>query len=388
MRISYSSLETFQTCPLKFKYQEIEKVKAPKSKEAIVGTAVHNALRFYHGTGPLFPGLNETKEFYRAAWNSAAVSWKNADEELAYFKDGEAMLITYCSLHSPRDATILDLEVKFSASIEDASPSETHSLTGKIDRIDKNEDGTIEIIDYKTAKRMPAQARIDESLQLAIYHIGLKQRWPELRPKKVKLSLYFLRHGEKLSTFGSDEKIGETKNRIVSLIHEINKSDFPPTPGPLCDWCGYRSICPMWAHKYKKSTAAPKENELQAIISEFFSIKDQERNNAKKIKDLRKCIESYYDSEGLERVFGQEGHISRVLQKRFRYDLNTVKEILEPLGLWESVISLDAQKLKKILTSLPSSLAQRVNAARALEREFKIITLSKKTKGFQNVKKT
>ncbi|TSA57417.1 PD-(D/E)XK nuclease family protein, partial [bacterium] len=38
MRISYSSLENFKQCPLKYKFSQIDKIKEPKSKEAIFGT--------------------------------------------------------------------------------------------------------------------------------------------------------------------------------------------------------------------------------------------------------------------------------------------------------------------------------------------------------------
>ena len=58
--------------------------------------------------------------------------------------------------------------------------------------------GLVEI-DYKTGKRMPSQDALNRNLQLSLYSLGLQNRWPHLKPEDIKLSLYFLKHGEKLT---------------------------------------------------------------------------------------------------------------------------------------------------------------------------------------------
>lgn len=46
MLYSHSRLETFENCPLKFKYQYVEKVDVPRrdSIEAFLGSRVHETL--------------------------------------------------------------------------------------------------------------------------------------------------------------------------------------------------------------------------------------------------------------------------------------------------------------------------------------------------------
>ncbi|MEK7646921.1 MAG: PD-(D/E)XK nuclease family protein [Patescibacteria group bacterium] len=63
MRTSYSALDTYKTCPLKYKYQNIDKIKAPKNKEAVFGTVVHEALKFMFEKTPLYPTLDEVVNF-------------------------------------------------------------------------------------------------------------------------------------------------------------------------------------------------------------------------------------------------------------------------------------------------------------------------------------
>ena len=61
-----------------------------------------------------------------------------------------------------------------------------------MDRIDKNADGSFEIIDYKTKRKMPGQKEIDSDLQMSIYQLGLMKKWPHIDSDKIKLSFYFL----------------------------------------------------------------------------------------------------------------------------------------------------------------------------------------------------
>src|SRR3989338_7593405 len=59
MRTSYSALETYKLCPQKYKFQEIDRVPAKKSKAAVFGTHIHSSLRFMFSRDPPFPTLDE-----------------------------------------------------------------------------------------------------------------------------------------------------------------------------------------------------------------------------------------------------------------------------------------------------------------------------------------
>ena len=151
--------------------------------------------------------------------------------------------------------------------IDDPKTGEKHTLSGIMDRIDKNADGGFEIIDYKTKRKMPGQKEIDNDLQMSIYQLGLVKKWPHIDPNKIKLSFYFLKHGEKISTSRTKEQVEETRNFILDTIRDINEkikdgNNFPPTPSPLCDWCEYRQMCPMWKHLYRKQN----EKDLKEIV--------------------------------------------------------------------------------------------------------------------------
>lgn len=346
MRISYSAIETYKNCPLHFKYQELDKIKTPKSIEAVFGTAVHKALRKMFEKSPLFPTTDEVIDFFQEKWHLSltTISDQNEESSRAYFQEGVSMLKNFYKKNPPWNFNVVELESRFEVIIEDKQTQENHVLAGIIDRIDKSPDNNVyEIIDYKTSKRMPSKDTLDKNLQLSIYNLGILKKWPHLKPEDIKLSLYFLKHGEKIETKRILKDLEKTKEEILKIINEIqdlsqNNKEFIPTPSALCDWCGYKKQCPMWRHLYAKESPDLSENSLKMAIEEYFALKTQNQQNNRKISQIQAQINEAMNIQGIERIFGENGYLTRVLLERTTYDMPQIKELLEKLGKWNEVI--------------------------------------------------
>ncbi len=394
MRTSYSSIQTYLQCPQKYKFQEIDKIRAPKSKEAIFGTTIHNALKFMFKSDPLFPTLDEVLGHFREhwplpdTWNAEAKTdprkraWTE-DEEQIWKEEGVRMLKKFYEKNAPWNYTIVDLETRFETMITDEKTGEPHVIAGVIDRVDKLFDGTYEIMDYKTGRKMPSQEALNRDLQLSLYGIALQSRWPHLTADDIKLSLYFLKHGEKLSAKPTQESQEKTKKHVIATIRDIQermraKKPFEPMPSALCNWCGYRPLCPAWRHLYRKeSTPYPSQQQIDKIIQEYFELKKNEQENEKRLAELQNQIKKYMEQEGLTRVFGDEGVISQKTIQRFLYDMEKVEAILSPLGKWEEVLKADEAKLKKLLKELPSEVREAVENERKVVKEYTTLTAKK-----------
>ncbi|MEK7065816.1 MAG: PD-(D/E)XK nuclease family protein [Patescibacteria group bacterium] len=385
MRTSYSALGTFETCPLKYKYQEIEKRKTPKRAEQVFGTVVHSALKRMFERDPLYPTLEEVIDYYGRTWREAAgkVVWikpeQREGEEEMYFAEGVKIITNFYRKNKPWSANAVELESRFSASIVDEQSGEKHVLSGIIDRLDKDpNENTYEIIDYKTGKRMPSADSLADNLQLGLYAIALRARWPHLQASEIKTSLYFLKHNDKVSIAHTDETLARAKTRILTLINEITRrmstDDFQPTPGPLCNYCGFRSLCPMWSHEYKKVEApAPDEKQVSLAISAMFEIKKEESELKKRAAAARSLILLYMEKVGVLRVFGSGGFITKQIQERSAFNMGQVRPILERLQKWETILSPDEKKLSKLLIDLSENDQNEILAA----RERKTITTLK-----------
>lgn len=386
MRTSYSAIDTYLQCPQKYKFQEIDRIKVPKNREAVFGTLIHSTLKFMFCRDPLFPTLDEVINYFRENWpakETLKIPW-SAEEEKTYFEEGVRVLKKFYEKNAPWNFTVVDLESHFEIPLEDKN-GVVHILAGKIDRIDKLPDDTYEIIDYKTGKRMPSRAVLDKDLQLSLYSLGLQKRWPHLRAEDIKLSLYFLKHGEKLSTKITPEATARTKNEILKNINEIQSrlssgKEFEPMPGALCDWCGYKPICPAWSHLYKKTQipGSKSQTEIENIVREYFTLKKSEQTNKIRLAELQEQIKEFMDQGGVTRVFGDEGVISKKNVQRYEYDWEKIKTILSPLGKWEEVLKADENKLRRVLIEIPEDARTFIEKTRTVSKEYAILTASTK----------
>lgn len=379
MRISFTAIETFKQCPQKYKFKYIDRKRAPKSIEAVFGNLIHNVLKFLHSKNPLLPTQEEVLNFYKENWPSSnEVKWKDQNEEISYFNQGVKILIDYYNKNKNLDSKILALESPFELILK--SNQEEHILSGKIDRIDKIKDDLFEIIDYKTTKTMPPQESVDNNLQLSVYYLGILNRWPSLKNATIKVSLYFLKHGEKLSAFIDNEKSEITKEKILSVINDIKKSDFYPLPSSLCDWCGYKNICPMWKHQFEQDYT---EEEIKKAARELFLLSNEIKQNKKRLMELKNIINDYCNKNNLERVFFDEGYITRNLKIIYEYNIEKIKPILESVGLWKDLLSLDKNKLKMIFKKLPLSIKMEIENNKIVSKKIKTLSLKRLKKNSQ-----
>ena len=351
MRISFSLLETYKNCPLKFKYQQLDKIKTPKNIEAVFGNAIHSSLKKLFERTPLFPSLDEVIDHFQNNFAEKVESLNlEPDTIAAYTKEGITLLKNFYKKNPPWNFNVVELESRFSVILEDPENKETHILAGIIDRIDKHEEnGAYEIIDYKTSKRMPSQDDTDKNLQLSIYNLGLLKKWPHLDPEKIKLSLYFLKHGEKAETKRTKEDLENTKTEILKTIREIEdlikkEKEFIPTPSGLCDWCGYQKMCPMWRHLFQSQISnlpatrdlaqrdKSQKDQIPALINKYLELDDQTSQNKRRLAEIKAQIDNFMSQEDITRVFGENAYFTRITQEKEVFDSKKAQEALKKMG--------------------------------------------------------
>lgn len=345
-RTSYSALDIFRQCPQKYKFQAIDKIRAPKSREAVFGNKIHDALKFFHSKYPVSPTLDELLNYLKDIWparhnlgeGGENKIFQDEQEDMIYFSEAIKMLRNYYNnyLKTKGKFTVIDTETRFEVLLENPQNKEQKCLlTGIIDRIDKTVNG-IQLIDYKTTKRLPSQQDIDNNLQLSLYCLGLINRWPQFAQQSlenIKLNFYYLKHQEIISTTRTKEQLDNVQEQIWEELAEIEKSDFKPIPSALCDWCGYKKICPMWKNLYKEQKSVNDE-QIKEIVNEFFALKENNGKNNKRLGELKELIENYLDQEKIERIFSDMGYITRLTQVRYNYDINKIREVLGSLDKW------------------------------------------------------
>lgn len=377
MRLSYSSFDSYKNCPLKYKYREIDKLKEPKSREASFGTLLHSVLEYVHNPGFSQPTLEQALDFFATKFNDIAPLFTEEIDERTAFTQGVEIIQRYYKTNDPASITIVGLETRFALELKDPETQEVHIISGIIDRIDKTDTG-YEIIDYKTGRKMPSQKNVDENMQLSVYTRAFLDRYPKERERlsTLTVSLYFLRHNVKLSSVRTEEELREVDAKFLEVIHDIEAQKFDPRVSPLCEWCGFQKICPMWRHKFKEERKVETQ-EVQTAIKEYLDIKERAVIDRRRLGELQSVIAQYMDQEGVERIFGETKIIERSVRTTYAYDIDSVRRLLEPKGLFARVIKIDGTALKKVSGELPFSLKKELEGTKKVDKETKSLTVKK-----------
>ena len=244
---SHSRLSAFEQCPLKFKFQYIDKL-IPEIKQTIegfLGSKIHETLEWvYNHCQKEKLQLDEIINYFIILWN------KDFDSEIKiinesytqehYFNEGIKFLVNYFVRNSPFQDNTIATEKKIIIALDE---DKEYIIQGYIDRLVHNKDTNIfEIHDYKTGNFMKSQEELDNDRQLALYSLGIKQNYENVAD--VHLIWHFLAFDKKIISKRTDEQIDNLKKEIIELINKIEHTrEFTSNPSVLCKWCGFKKYC-------------------------------------------------------------------------------------------------------------------------------------------------
>lgn len=350
MRLSYSSISKYQNCPLSYKFAYVDKIPLAKKPALSFGSSLHATLRdFYNVPLPVPPSQSELFEMLKKNWDSSGYS--SPDEESSHFEYAKQILRQFYEKNKANFQIPLALEQSFQVEVDSIK------VTGVIDRVDSSSN-SIEIIDYKTSKKLPSQKSVDSDLQLTLYHWAAEEMWG-ISPKR--LSLYFLRSNISLSTQRDRQSIEEAKQLVVSTAQQIREKKFQPRENPLCPWCDYQPLCPLFEKKFQKD-----QPQINQLVEEFGQLKEERKNLESRLKELKALLDKVFEKEQADRLFSENFMVTRNEKGQYEYDQKSLKNILEPLGLWEKVTTIDASKLQEVLAEASKDLKKAVENSRRL----------------------
>jgi putative RecB family exonuclease len=364
---SHSRLSCYEQCPQKFKLHYIDKVETEEEQtvEAFLGIRVHEALE------KLYRDLQHQKEntledllvFLRDEWNA---NWSNdiiivkGDYRPEnYLKMAQKYLTDYYQRYHPfNQGKTVTLEELIRITLDSEGD---YKLQGYIDRLSETRDGYYEIHDYKTNSRLPMVDYIRSDRQLALYMIGVKNQYPDV--KDVHLIWHFLKFDKEIDSTRTDKELERLKQDTIQLIKMIEQDErFVASPGFLCEWCEYKSCCPQWAHLYKIKEKPANEylkDSGVVLVNRYAEVK-----NAQKLANLQCDAElaklegalvSFAEKEKADVVFGSKNKIRITSSERFLFPAKNSKEreelelVLRKYGKLEEVRQLDTTALGRVI---------------------------------------
>jgi DNA helicase-2/ATP-dependent DNA helicase PcrA len=228
LAFDFSQVSTFKKCPLEYKYKYIYRLPMPGAPALSFGVSMHKTFNKFSqamkqatnhnqvdlfGTKPdkiILPAFSLLEKFYDESWMDDWYESRANKEE--YRATGRRYLKNFYDKITNNPKLPKYLEHPFRMNLG------KYKFKGRIDRVDQNSDGSLDIIDYKTGQPRTTLAQVDRD-QLLIYQWAAQEG---LREKVAKLEYWYLENLDQILPFkGANEDIETLKGKLLETIEEI-----------------------------------------------------------------------------------------------------------------------------------------------------------------------
>jgi len=272
LTLSFSGIDDYLACPLKYKLGHVVRVPVAPHHAMIYGSALHRAVQEFHRRHARGEVMTDEQlgAAFEAAWTNDG--FLSRDHEDARLAAGRATLRRFRSAQLEPGAVIpayVEREFSFALGGDrirgrwdrvDIEPADELAPATAVELADTVHPDTIAptleltgreritITDYKTSDvRDPVKARqrARESLQLQIYAMGYEAVSGRL-PDAVQL--HFLDTGVIGRVPVDPKRLAKGQARIAAAAAGIRAADFAARPNrTTCGYCPFRAICPSSA---------------------------------------------------------------------------------------------------------------------------------------------
>uniref|UniRef100_A0A7C4M043 DNA 3'-5' helicase n=1 Tax=candidate division CPR3 bacterium TaxID=2268181 RepID=A0A7C4M043_UNCC3 len=256
LKLSRAEVDDYITCPRKYKFIHITPIKMMTDPRVIFGRSIHKVIEEYYrfllkqksiisnsqfsisndgAPQAQILKLEQLLEIYQQNWSSEG--FLSAEHEKKRYDEGIEVIKRFYAEYADK-INVVEVEKPFRFEIGE------NIIDGRIDAIEKLDDGGVRIIDFKTSEigsEDDANKRAKDNTQLSVYALALKELTGEL-PREV--GLFFLMSGH-IGTFVPTETIIEkTKEKIAKASMGIRAQEFTATPDKrTCEMCPFNRYC-------------------------------------------------------------------------------------------------------------------------------------------------
>jgi len=234
-RLSASAVQTYQTCPLQFKLEREWRIPGEVPGAMQYGASIHRVLRTYFDAVRYQREIADDQiiEQFKQDLTQAGIQDRYQFE--LYLEQGIQQLGDFlANRRGMPQPEVLHTEEWFDVPLGEIT------LTGRVDRMDRSADGRVVVTDYKTGKPR-SQEDADESLQLSIYGLAVKEKWGY---EVERLVFHNIEEDAPVSTYRNPTQIQEARLMVEDVAQNIAAGCFDAKPGFHCAFCAYRNLCP------------------------------------------------------------------------------------------------------------------------------------------------
>ncbi|MDQ3493535.1 MAG: ATP-dependent helicase [Chloroflexota bacterium] len=239
LTLSYSQIDDYLTCPLKFRLRHVVRVPTPPHHALVLGNALHQAAAAFHTAQSRGRPMDQDAllEVFDVHWSGEGFLSRQHEE--ARYASGRAALVRFHA-EQTRSGAIAPAAVERTFSVRIGGDI----VRGRYDRVDETPAGTV-ITDLKSSdvrEQTRATEKARESLQLQVYALAHEAETGTL-PAAVQL--HFMESGLTGRTVPEPARLAKARAKIAQAAAGIRAGRFEARPDYLaCGYCPYRDICP------------------------------------------------------------------------------------------------------------------------------------------------
>ena len=243
--LSPSRLSDFQACPRRYQHASIDRIPQPASYASAKGRFVHYVFeRLYQ-----LPATERTIDSARTFVTNAVEEILTDDvrREISLddammtrlHEETEAIIVRFFEMEDPKAVQHEGVELRIGVDVKGAP------MYGILDRLDRDEDGSLTIVDYKTGG-LPNRNYDSQTFANAELYAALCEAHLGERPTKIRLM--YVAHGQSIErpvtevvTNARAQAAAGAWSRITRYYDE---GDFPATPSTnACRFCSFKDLC-------------------------------------------------------------------------------------------------------------------------------------------------
>ncbi len=243
--LSPSRLSDFQACPRRYQYASIERIPQPASYATAKGRFAHYVFEQLFNLLAEERTIERAREFIPAAVEAVLTQDVRVDIAMddammaQLLAETDHIITTYFEMEDPTTVTSEGVELRLGVTVNGAP------LFGILDRLDRDTDGTLTIVDYKTGA-LPNRNYDSQTFANAELYAALCEA--KLGEKPTKIRLMYVAKGESIERDVSDVVVRARSQSAANAWEKINRfygdGEFPATPSVrACRFCSYKDLC-------------------------------------------------------------------------------------------------------------------------------------------------
>ena len=258
-KFSYSKLDTFVQCPMKYKYKYVDGNYVQSDAVHLdLGNLLHKVLEIKYRN--IIEGIPNDYAYLKEVYLKGIA--EDTDKDKGNFiigvnaikeKFGED---TFFEVNTKSNLSYEDKLKTFLYYLENDSIGEQWKplaveinfnfeyegkviLNGFIDRIDINDKGKLRVVDYKSSNKVYEDKDLTTPLQMFIYALACENIFGKT-PVEFMYDMILLGEKQLACTKGYYKRGLKKLNKILDSIFEAEKTGlYAPKATPLCHWCDF-----------------------------------------------------------------------------------------------------------------------------------------------------